>query len=76
MARKMKDMSFEEKHLFEAFKVWDIDGNGLISAADLRQVGIDLGENWTDEQVAEKIREAGSDGHINYEEFVRWMRAK
>lgn len=35
MARKMKDTDSEEE-IREAFRVFDKDGNGLISAAELR----------------------------------------
>jgi calmodulin len=37
MARKMKDTDSEEE-IKEAFKVFDKDGNGYISAAELRHV--------------------------------------
>ena len=40
--RKMKDTDTEEE-LIEAFKVFDRDGNGLISAAELRHVMTNLG---------------------------------
>ena len=43
MARKMKDTDTEEE-LIEAFKVFDRDGNGFISAAELRHVMTNLGE--------------------------------
>ena len=77
MARKMKDTDTEEE-LIEAFKVFDRDGNGLISAAELRHVMTNLGEKLTDEEVDEMIREADVDidGLINFEEFVSMMYGK
>ena len=47
MARKMKDTDTEEE-LVEAFKVFDRDGNGFISTAELRHVMTNLGEKLTD----------------------------
>jgi calmodulin len=76
MARKMKDTDSEEE-IREAFRVFDKDGNGFISAAELRHVMTNLGEKLTDEevtlnaflsiyfnifQVDEMIREADIDG--------------
>ena len=43
MARKMKDTDSEEE-IREAFRVFDKDGNGYISAAELRHVMTNLGE--------------------------------
>jgi Ca2+-binding EF-hand superfamily protein len=59
MARKMKDTDSEEE-IKEAFKVFDKDGNGFISAAELRHVMTNLGEKLTDEEVDEMIREVTS----------------
>jgi len=77
MARKMKDTDSEEE-LKEAFRVFDKDQNGFISAAELRHVMTNLGEKLTDEEVDEMIREADvdGDGQINYDEFVKVMMAK
>lgn len=77
MARKMKDTDSEEE-ILEAFKVFDKDGNGFISAAELRHIMTNLGEKLTDEEVDEMIREADidGDGQINYEEFVKMMMSK
>eukprot|EP01087_Luapelamoeba_hula_P016320 TRINITY_DN5016_c0_g1_i1.p2 TRINITY_DN5016_c0_g1~~TRINITY_DN5016_c0_g1_i1.p2 ORF type:complete len:150 (-),score=53.33 TRINITY_DN5016_c0_g1_i1:57-506(-) len=77
MARKMQDSEGEEE-IREAFKVFDKEGHGFISAAELRHVMTNLGEKLTDEEVDEMIREADpdGDGQINYEEFVKMMMAK
>jgi calmodulin len=77
MARKMKDVDSEEE-IIEAFKVFDKDGNGFISAAELRHIMTNLGEKLTDEEADEMIREADvdGDGMINYVEFVKMMMSK
>ncbi|XP_005497364.3 calmodulin-like protein 3 [Zonotrichia albicollis] len=77
MARKMRDTDSEEE-IREAFRVFDKDGNGYISAAELRHVMTNLGEKLTDEEVDEMIKEAdcNNDGQVNYEEFVRMMTEK
>jgi calmodulin len=69
MARKVKDSGESEEELREAFRVFDKDGNGSISAAELRHVMTNLGEKLTDEEVDEMIREADTDGdgQVNYE---------
>jgi calmodulin len=77
MERKMKDTSTEEE-MKEAFRVFDKDGNGYISAAELRHVMTNLGEKLTNEDIDEMIREADidGDGQVNYEEFVKMMMSK
>ncbi|KXN66162.1 calmodulin [Conidiobolus coronatus NRRL 28638] len=77
MARNMKNADSEEE-IREAFKVFDKDGNGYISAAELRHVMTNLGEKLTDEEADEMIREADvdGDGQINYDEFVKMMMSK
>jgi calmodulin len=77
MSRKMKDTDTEEE-IREAFKVFDKDGNGYISAAELRHIMQTLGEKLTDEEVDEMIREAdiNHDGMIDYNEFVHMMMSE
>jgi calmodulin len=61
MARKMKSQD-SKSEILEAFKVFDKDGSGKISASELRSIMTDLGEKLTDEEVSEMIREADKDG--------------
>ena len=77
MARKMKETDTEEE-LIEAFKVFDRDGNGLISAHELRFVMTTAGEQLSEDEIEEMIREADvdGDGYIDYEEFVRMMMSQ
>src|SRR6202022_2200178 len=77
MARKMKDTDSEEE-IKEAFKVFDKNGDGKISAAELRHVmtsigrriitALTVGEKLSDQEVDEMIKEADvdGDGEINY----------
>ena len=68
MAKKMTNYDSKEE-LTLCFKVFDTDGDGSISAAELRHVMTNLGEKLTDEDVDEMIREADvdGDGQVNYE---------
>lgn len=71
MANKMKDEDNEEE-LREAFRAFDKDGQGFISAIELKHVMTNLGEKLKEEEVNELFSEAGieMEGEINYEEFV------
>lgn len=57
MARKMKDTDSEEE-IREAFRVFDRDGNGFISAAELRHVMTSIGEKLNEEEINAMITEA------------------
>ncbi|XP_020258256.1 calmodulin-like protein 12 [Asparagus officinalis] len=75
MTRKMKETDAEEE-LREVFKVFDRDQNGYISANELINVMISLGEKLTEEEAEQMIREADldGDGQVNYQEFVQLMQ--
>lgn len=77
MPRQEKDDNAEEEML-EAFQVFDTDGNGSITADELRQIFSNLGEKLTDEEINDMIKEADmdGDGEINYQEFVKMMFKK
>ncbi len=77
MTTKMKETELEEQ-LIETFKVFDRDGNGLLSGQELKYVMAVVGEVLTDQEVDELIKQADvdGDGFINYQEFVKMMTAK
>ncbi|BEI85296.1 hypothetical protein CcaverHIS002_0506970 [Cutaneotrichosporon cavernicola] len=77
MARKMHDTDSEEE-IREAFKVFDKNNDGHISAAELKHVMTNLGEKLSDDEITQMIREADKDGDgmIDYNEFVSMMMAK
>jgi calmodulin len=68
MSKKMKDSDNDEE-IREAFRAFDKDGNGFISAAELRNAMTNLGEKLTDQEIEEMIQEADidGDGQVNYE---------
>ena len=68
----------EEQEMRQAFRVFDIDGNGLIDAQELRLTMKNLGEDLSAEDVKAMIRAAdkNGDGKIDYEEFIKMMYNK
>ena len=53
--------------------MFDKDGNGFISVPELSHVMISLGEEITEEEVKEMIKEADTDGdgQVSYEDFKK-----
>ena len=78
MARKARDRDAAEMVLdafgiCDAFMVLDKDGNGYVTAAELRAI---MPTNVPAAEVDSMLREADledHDGRLNYEEFVRFV---
>ena len=77
MKRQMQACESPEE-VEAAFKIFDKNGDGTISAAELRHVMTSLGERLTDEEADRMIKEADpdGDGQIVYRDFVKLMCAK
>lgn len=75
---KKQGTTDSETEVIEAFRVFDKEGNGLISASELKHVLTTLGEKLTDSEVEEVIKEADVDGngHINYQNYVKMMMSQ
>lgn len=77
MATKMKVFETEED-VRDAYRVFDINGTGVLSALELCHVAIHLGEELTEEEANEMIRvvDLDGDGLINYNDFLNLMIQK
>ena len=65
-----------EDDVAHAFKVFDRDGDGLISADEIRETMNNLGEDLTEAEVKAMIAEADIDGDglIDFTEFSKLMK--
>ncbi|XP_073484609.1 neo-calmodulin-like [Aquarana catesbeiana] len=65
-----------DEDIREAFREFDKDDDGYISAGELRLIMTTFGYKETDEEVDEFISEAGidEDGKVNYEEMIALMK--
>ncbi|KAH3828050.1 neo-calmodulin-like [Dreissena polymorpha] len=72
IAKKMQKVDLEEE-IMDAFKVFDTDGNGNISKAELRNAMTSLGKKFREPELDElfQLADINGDGQINYKEFVR-----
>lgn len=70
---RQRTLNETDDQLFEAL---DIDGNGAINLTSLKQVAIELGESFNDDELAEMLEEAAADSArgITKDEFLAVMR--
>ena len=77
MANHLKESNIEEQR-YEAFRMFDVDGKGFITASDLKQIMINLGEKLMDRDISAMMKEAdiNKDGQVSYDEFIRIVTSK
>ena len=70
------DPEEEKEELRDAFKTLDADGDGFLSASELRNVLTSMGEPLTDKEVDEMLRsvDIDNDGKLNFEEFYEMTK--
>lgn len=66
----------EKEELLHVFKLFDKDGNGLITKEELKEGLNKLGERMSEQDILELVEAADidGDGNINFEEFVGLMK--
>ena len=75
MSTRMNHLVDIEHELIEAFKVFDRNGNGLVSGEEVRHVMTYLGEEISNEDIDEIIAQhlLDKNGELNYENVVKEM---
>ncbi|KAI8586947.1 hypothetical protein BDZ88DRAFT_266326 [Geranomyces variabilis] len=74
MSAKMGEQDSRDSML-KSFRVFDTEGRGKIGLKELRRVAQDLGDDPTDQELTEMLRECDhdKDGEINFDDWVRVM---
>ncbi len=74
MVSKMKETS-DEDEIRQAFKLFDKNGDDKITLEELKEVMLSLGEELTDRDAMDMIKEADKHdlGHIIFEDFKAMM---
>jgi len=73
MTIHMKTAGEMEKELQQSFKVFDINGDGYINAAELRQAMTTIGEKMTEKDINDIIKQwdTDGDGKISYNGYLK-----
>jgi len=77
LLRTLPHQQLNDAILLSAFKKYDVNGDGFITAKELRDTMRILGEDLNDANVQNMISAADTDGdgRVNYEEFLKLMKS-
>ena len=78
MAKIIKQPKITDDDVRAAFRVFDRKSNGFVSAEEMRHILVEIGDRFTDEEMAEFLKHStpDDDGQIHYEDFVTRMMIK
>ena len=77
MSKQQDDSHNSEQELIDAFRVFDKNGDGLISKSELKGVLASLGEDISEEELDAMIDEVSDGtGQINIDQFAALMSSK
>jgi calmodulin len=78
IVNKINKKNDSEDELIQAFKIFDKDDSGLISAKKIMDVFIKIDDKLKEEEVLQMIKEfdMDQDGYLNYEEFCAMVKNK
>lgn len=76
MITKTKQVGDPDSDLREAFKVFDLDGDGIITHRELKLIMNSLGQQVSAADIDEMIKEAdsNSDGMVDFDDFLAMMK--
>ncbi|KAI9501015.1 hypothetical protein GGI25_003063 [Coemansia spiralis] len=65
-----------ESEILAAFEAFDVDGNGLIQADELKDALMEMGDRFSQKEVDILFKHAPitSDGYLKYREFVQMLK--
>ncbi|XP_069107104.1 calmodulin-like [Argopecten irradians] len=78
LMRAISKIDYEKQHIMNSFKMFDKNGDGYITANELRAILSAAGGECLEEEVKDLMREAdvNKDGKISYEEFANMFCQK
>mmetsp|Transcript_17306 Transcript_17306/g.27040 ORF Transcript_17306/g.27040 Transcript_17306/m.27040 type:complete len:145 (-) Transcript_17306:75-509(-) len=73
--QQTKSTRYTSRQLRKAFQLYDVDGDGYISAMDLRKSMMSVGHRMSDAEIRMMIQAADTnkDGFVSFEEFVNFL---